>query len=87
MPPESLTKAVVTKAAQKAWKRVEKAKENTDAADGATKWIKAMPLPCRNCSDDTDQATWKPMTAFTSACTKPDDLWTHVIAKGQYLQY
>ena len=48
--------------------------------------MKAMTLPCRNCSVGTDQSTWKPMIAFNSVSTKMEGIWKNIIAKGQDLQ-
>ena len=81
-----LRKAISTEGAQKAWKKVEKVKQAKKDEALEQKWIRVMPLPCRGCSDEFEQSTWKPMSSFTTQYWKMDDLWKHIVAKGQDLQ-
>ncbi len=50
------------------------------------RWIKRMPLPCRDCSDDAMESTWKPLTSFTTQYWKEAGIWKHIVAEGQDLQ-
>ena len=79
-----LRKKITTEEAKKAWKKVEKAKTDKSKKLGTKKWLDIMPLPCRNCSNEADQSTWKSLNAFTQY-RRESDLWKHVIAKGQDL--
>ena len=80
-----LRQQLSTAEAKKEWKAVEKNAKREDA-QSEKKWMDIMTLPCRNCSDNDDQSTWKPMTAFHSQYRKMADVWKHVLAKGQDLQ-
>ena len=79
-----LRKTITTVQAKAAWRKVEKVKNAKSNTSGTKKWLDIMPLPCRNCSDDADEATWKPLKAFTQY-RKESDLWKYVIARGQDL--
>ena len=63
-----------TAGAKHQWK---KALRKTDIKDDGVeaKWLKKMPLPCRNCSDEDDQSTWLPMTHFSFTYTGEAELW------------
>ena len=74
---------MTTKGAMQEWKNVGKAKQKKESTEGDTKWLKTMPLPCRNCSDDTDEATRKPVIAFTSVRTKPEDIWNTSLPRAK----
>mgnify|MGYP003316129031 FL=1 len=80
-----LRRKITTVEAQKAWKKVDKAKREKSILKSEKKWLDIMPLPCRNCSNDEDQATWKPLSAFNMQFRKQNDLWKYVVAKGQDL--
>ena len=60
-----LRQEISTEGAQKAWRKAEKAKQGKKDEAPEQKWMRAMPLPCRSCSDESDQSTWNPVTAFT----------------------
>ena len=77
-----LTKKMSEKEAKAEWKRLAKNKE--DAATTGESWLLSQTIPCRRCSDrDRDSnEVWKPLSSFTSDMF-PDELWTHVVCKGQ----
>ena len=54
-----LRRKITTVEAKQAWKKVVKTKKEKSLMNSEKKWLDIMPLPCRNCSNDDDQATWK----------------------------
>ena len=71
-----------TAQAKKRWKKAQRQADTTDEGIEA-RWLKKMPLPCRNCSDEDDQSTWFPMTHFSSAYNEAE-LWKFVVRQGIY---
>ena len=80
-----LRRKISTEGAQKEWARVEAKKKTKSISKVEKKWLDIMPLPCRNCSNDEDQATWKPLSAFTGQYRQHKDVWKYLIARGQDL--
>ena len=70
-----------TSEAKKRWKKAQH-KPDTKDNGAETKWLNKMPLPCRNCSDEDDQSTWLPMTAFTMSHSGAAELWERVVRQG-----
>ena len=81
-----LRKRTTTSDAKELWKKVSKRQATSKDVGEETKWLKKMPLPCRNCSDEDDQRTWLPMTHFTNAYSNEADIWKKIICQGQDLQ-
>ena len=69
-----LHRRLTTTQARAAWKKAEKSKKEAAPSAGEQRWLRAMPLPCRDCSDEADQSTWKPLTAFTISYFKVADI-------------
>ena len=61
-----LREVLSTKDAKAAWRKVEKEKQAKKNKGSEEKWLRVMPLPCRDCSNDSIQSTWKPLTSFTT---------------------
>ena len=74
-----------TSGAEHLWK---KSQRQLDPKEGRveTKWLKRMPLPCRNCSDEDNQSTWFPLTHFSYAYSGETELWEKIAQQGQDLQ-
>ena len=73
-----------TSEAKHRWRKAQRKPDTKD--DGVeAKWLKKMPLPCRNCSDEDDQSTWFPMTHFSNAYTGEAELWENVVRLGPYI--
>ena len=72
-----------TAQAKKRWKKAQRQADTTDEGIEA-RWLKKMPLPCRNCSDEDDQSTWFPMTHFSTAYNEAE-LWKCVVRQGIYI--
>ena len=85
---QMLRREITTNEAKQAWRDVEKtaAQKDTERKKTEQKWLRAMPLPCRDCSNDEDQTTWKPIRAFGALYTTEAEIWKEIVSKGQDLQ-
>ena len=80
-----LLKEITFEEAKAAWKRIEKDKEEKDAAASGP-WMLNIPLACRRCTDLNDGVEIKkPVSAFTTA-QKPEEIWRLAISFGQDFQ-